>query len=107
MLDSKKALYGILEVPVTKDLRTQFKKVTRGFKNAVPQEVQAKLLETHETPEEQLELLDHLINLDMPVPDIHPSIRLSSEAAQKLSMRVHYVRNRQKNEASVSRLAVV
>jgi len=107
MFDSKKTLYGILEVPVTNELRSKFKKVTRSFKTAVPQEVQAKLLEMHKTPEERLELLDHLIDLGMPVPDIHPDIRLSSEDSQKLSMRVHYVRNRQKTEAPASRLAVV
>jgi len=107
MSDSKKALYGNIVVPVTKDLRTRFTKATQSFKNAVPREVQAKLLESCKTSDAQLELLDHLIDLGMPVPDIHPNIRLSSEQSQKLSKRVHYVRNRQRTGASASRLAVV
>jgi hypothetical protein len=107
MSDSKKALYGNLQVPVTKDLRSQFKKVTQSFKQAVPQEVQVEMLKSHTTPEARLELLDHLIDLGVPVPDIHPRIRLSSELAQKLAMRVHYVRSRQTTEAPASRLAVV
>jgi len=107
MSDSKKALYGNLQVPVTKDLRSQFKKVTRRFKQAVPLDVQAKMLETHKTPEERLELLDHLIDLGMPILDIHPRIRVSSELSKSLCRRVHYVRNRQKIEAPASRLAVV
>jgi len=107
MSDSKKELYGSIKVPVTKSLRARFTKATQSFKDAVPREVQAEMLGSCETSEAQLELLDHLINLGMPVPEIHPKIRLSSEQSQKLSKRVHYVRNRQKTEVSASRLAVV
>jgi len=107
MSDSKKELYGNIKVPVTKSLRARFTKATQSFKDAVPREVQAKLLRSCETAEAQFELLDHLIDLGVPVPDIHPDIRLSSEQSQKLSMRVHYVRSRQKTEAPASRLAVV
>jgi hypothetical protein len=107
MSDSKKALYGNIEVPVTKELRAGFKKVTKGLKNAVPREVQLEMLGSCETPEAQLELLGYLIELGMEVPDIHRDIRLSSEQAQSLCRRVHSVRYRQKKEAPASRLAVV
>jgi len=114
MSHSTKALYGNIEVPVTKDLRDGFKKVTKGLKKVVPREVQLEMLESCETPEAQLELLAHLIELGMEVPDIHRDIRLSSEQSQSLCRRVHGVRYRDKNkvptkkkEAPASRVAVV
>lgn len=98
------ASHGNFKVPSTKKLRDGFERVTRA--KGVNDSVQQELLRSCKTPEETVELLDHLMHIDgVNVPDIIPGIRLNSVDSQSLALREHYVRSKDGKTATAGMAA--
>jgi hypothetical protein len=92
MQDRNIELYGMFEVPVTESLRGKFDKITNQFRSSqkeVTPKAQSDLQKLCSSPQDRLELLSHLIKLGMHVPSINAEIRLSSDTAQRISIRVN------------------
>lgn len=109
MQDSNIELYGMFEVPVTESLRGKFDKITNQFKTAqkeVTPKAQSDLLKHCKSEQDRLELLSHLIKLGTHVPRITAEIRLSSDTAQRISIRVNSGSRDMKVVSASSRMPV-